>query len=157
MPLFCEMTSTAPLFTAPQLKTLLKKRGEAPLYCAIDLAEEFGAEEVLAFHSITESHSMRTHLNRVARNLDDNDQQTIAKKLAVVQHYDGMVQARKDSGVDRDSEDWNKLSFAVSIEMQEAGISPQQAWEGVSQNMTVQQILAVRDHAVELSVSSGWL
>lgn len=158
--LFCGMTGAAPLFTAPQLKALLKKcepEKAASLGCAVDLAEVLGAEEVLNLHSINDSYRMMRHLARVLWGLDDADPQTSVRYLAYVQHYDGMVKARLDSGVEQESEDWGKLTYAVSVEMQEAGIPPLEAWEGLRNNMSVQQILAVRDHGIPQSVSTGWL
>lgn len=149
-----EGTST---FNHEQIREIVRKTSKERigLFEAADLADVIGAEEVVNRYSILASYYMMSFVNRVMEQASDDAKATVTKSDLII-HYDGMVKVR-DEIDDKDSPHWEKLNYADSIEMVKRSIGPREGWEGIRNGMSVQQILAVRDHGISQSVSSGWL
>jgi hypothetical protein len=155
--LLWDIKSGAANFDAAQFKLLIEAadKSDCSIANADDLVFKFGVDDTLKFNNISDAFRMMDYLDR------DN---TVGigmgtpQMLSLVRYYDEMCRFRNLA--DHNPEDLNQervISLDRAIELYGAGIDPKSAWEGIDQRMTLQQIIAVKQHDVPPSVSEGWL
>jgi hypothetical protein len=99
----------------------------------------------LGLHDIPESFDMMNYLDRY--------EYTHESAKPIVKHFDEMAYYRAAKG---GPTPWPDIGYNDCLKFYEAGIEPEAAWDAVSQGITVEQVLAIRQ-GIAPSVSGGWL
>ena len=107
-----------------------------------DMAGEYGTDFVLNLQNFYESASLYSSIRIKASNKEQIKD--------IIQYWDAMRSHSKDSVL-------RMVDHSDIDAMRIAGVSPEQAMQGVDSRMTPQQIIAVHAEGISASVSSGWL
>lgn len=135
-------------YSLKELKSLIQKstKDEMSIAMSMSLADRFGMDFTLGLHDLTESLDMMNYLDRISHTPD------LIKPI--VKHFDAMAHHRKaTSGL----EEWTNFEYTDCLDFYAAGIDPETAWDAVSQGITLEQVLAIKEEGIAPSVSGGWL
>jgi hypothetical protein len=134
-------------YTTKELKSLIQKSTKAELSIALTerIAKRFGMKFTLGLNDLTESFDMMNYLDR--------NKYSHESAKPIVEHFDEMARHRKATS---GPNDWNNLQYDDCLKFYAAGIEPAAAWDAVSQGVTVEQVLAMRQ-GIAPSISGGWL
>lgn len=144
-------------FSVEDFKTMILRtnKEQCGVRMLTDIAERFGTEYALGLHDFEGAHFMMLTMHKNA--LENKVADVEGRVKSVTAHYDAVLHARKTMEGGPDSPHWSKLNYPVAVGMHDAGIDPFTAWEAIRDGMTPQQVLAVQEHGIEVSVSGGWL